>query len=788
MRAHAHRPALGCLLALGLNFLPAVCPPTRAAGPEIAAPALDEAGVLALAQRWFTDSSGQIEPQHAGDLARLVGVPPRFDARYLDDRKGRELANAAAAAIPSPGGRVLGVALASAAVGQAPKLAVTAHNLAAALYVRQRLAGFAIETDRSAARDAVALYRYALTLDPTRVQARVNLGNVLVDLQQLEEGRSCFEAALKQDAGCLEAHVGMATYWLARGDKEKARAEMQSGEVRFPASTRKIAEKTERLEDPAVAPQVTPDDGIESIEDKLRKLRELTPMSTADIIEEWDPADAQQIRIRVNNLPKTDLLQMPSLTSFTMFGSNEQFGKHQKSVRAYKGEIESFFKKWGNSLKAQSKQMMTNLGGTVTTDARGRTKVGGALDKAKMKAEAARMRQMAKDGKLAELMQEVASKYDPAMLGLPGVAGAIGGQIEPTPAPSLEGYLAAYNFQVYNKKYAAWIQYWPKYLRKQTEFLSELGERRSKKVQEYRDQEAKELEDLKRQYEPDSPPEKEGLRIALKYLRARNQERESWYHDGLDTMLVEYSTRMRPNLEAMWADLLPHLRLIRAKTSRDQRFFGLSNFAIGMASQAVGLVISAAEAPGAWEDPAPLENALMEAERLEAKEKEEADQADWAQMHAELASANAPDASLLDALIDGTSYEKELGPVKLKITPDSIEVSGGEILQGSFNYNWKEDTLKTYLGVGASFSTGDGPVGASATLGTGISFTVNTNTGRVSEIDWTGTAGASGNLGVISAGASYEASVMHGNTLSYDVTANLGQPVSLAHDQISWGQ
>ena len=783
MRARPRPLVFRSLLILAASL---ICPLARTAEPTIGATeaTLDTTGALALAQRRFAEFSPQVEPQLAGEFNRLLGVPPRFDARYVDERKGRELANAAAAAIPSPEGRSLGVALASAAVGQAPKLAVAAHNLAAALYLRQKQAGFAVETDTSAARDAAALYRYALTLDPGRLQTWVNLGNVLVDLQQLEEARTCFEAALKKDAGLLEAHIGMATYWTAKGEKEKARAELQSAAIRFPASTRKIAEKADRLEDPAVAPQVTQDDSVESIEDKLRKLRGLTPMSTADIIEEWDPVDAQQIRIRVNNLPKTDQLQMPSLTSFTMFGSNEQFCKHAKQVRAYKNEIDSFFKRWGNNLKTQSKKMITDLGGTVTTDARGRTKVGGALDKAKMKADAARMRQMAKEGKIAELMQEVASKYDPAMLGMPGVAGAIGGPTAPTSPPTLEGYLTAYNFQVYNKKYAAWIQYWPKYLKRQTEFLSELSERRSKRIEEIREQEAKELEDLKRSYAPDQPPEKEGLRIALKYLRARNQERESWYHDGLDAVLVAYRTHMRPNLEEMWTDLLPHLRLIQAGMSRDRRFLEVSNFTISMASQAVGLVVGAAEAPSAWEDPTGLENALREAERLEAKEKEEQDQADWAAFHAELAAANPP-AWLSD--IDGT-FEKELGPVKVKITPDSIEISGGEILQGSFNYNWKEDTLKTYLGVGASFSTGDGPVGASATLGTGVSFTFNTQTGKVSEIDWTGTAGASVNLGVISASANYEASVMHGNTLSYDVTANLGQPVTLAHDQLTFGQ
>ena len=69
----------------------------------------------------------------------------------------------------------------------------------------------------------MALYRYTLSLAPDRVETWVNLGNVEMDLKQYEDAWTSFEAALKRDSGCLDAHLGMATYWFAEGDKQRPR-------------------------------------------------------------------------------------------------------------------------------------------------------------------------------------------------------------------------------------------------------------------------------------------------------------------------------------------------------------------------------------------------------------------------------------------------------------------------------------------------------------------------------------------------------------------------------------
>jgi tetratricopeptide (TPR) repeat protein len=788
MPASCRRLIIGCLLVLGLNLSPMLCPPARSADEKTGTldGVLDTKGVLALAKLRFDECSAQIEPPYAGDFARLVGVPPRFDGAFVDEAKARDLSNAAASVMLSPDAQSLGIALASAAVGHAPRLPVTAHNLAAALYLRQGPASIGHATDTSAARDAAALYRYTLSLAPDRVETWVNLGNVEMDLKQYEEARTCFEAALKRDSGCLEAHVGMATYWFAKGDKQKAQDELQSGQIRYPASTRKTSEANERLEDPDVAPQVMPSDEIETMEEKLRKLRELTPMSTADIIEPFDPEDAQQIRIKVNNLPQTDLLRLPELTSITMFGTYEAYYKHRVFVRLYQKEVEAFFKKWSADLKEQSKKIVTDLGGTITTDARGKTQLGGTLDKAAMKAEAARMRQMAKNGQIAELMQEVSQKYDPQMLQMPGVAGMIGGQAAASP-PSLDGYLASYNFQVFNKKYVAWIQYWPKYVKRETEFLMERAQRGNQRIQELRDAEGKALEELRNRCKPDSPPESEIVQIELNYLLQRNQERESWFHDSFDAMVLEYKQRIRPNLEAMWTDLLPHVRLMQAGMSRDRRFTEVGNLALSMSAQLVGMVAGSANV-GEWEDPAVLRGLQAELEQARLRQKEADEQAARSQIPQDFARANAPGRFSPEALLDQLSWKKSLGPISFKITASSIEISGSRLIEGSLSYNWRTDVVKGYLGVGCSFSTGDAPIGAGAALGTGVSFTYNAQTGKVAEIDWTASASATANLGVVSASTSYEASVMHGNTLTVDVTSTVGRPTSLYHDSMPIGQ
>ena len=236
----------------------------------------------------------------------------------------------------------------------------------------------------------------------------------------------------------------------------------------------------------------------------------------------------------------------------------------------------------------------------------------------------------------------------------------------------------------------------------------------------------------------------------------------------------------------MWTDLLPHVRLMQAGMSRDRRLSEVGSLAQGWSAGLVSMVVDSANV-GEWEDPAALRGQQMELEQESLRQKEEEEKEAWNQIHQDFAHANAPGRLSPEALLDQLSWKKSIGPISFKITATSIEVSGSLLFQGTLNYNWRSDVVKGYLGVGCSFSTGDSPIGASASLGTGVSFTANAQTGKVAEIDWTASASATANLGVVSASTSYEASVMHGNTLTVDVTSTVGRPASLDQDSMKVG-
>ena len=57
--------------------------------------------------------------------------------------------------------------------------------------------------------DAIRLYRVARTLRADYVAVPVNLGNILLELNRLDEARESFNAALELDKNNAAAHYGL---------------------------------------------------------------------------------------------------------------------------------------------------------------------------------------------------------------------------------------------------------------------------------------------------------------------------------------------------------------------------------------------------------------------------------------------------------------------------------------------------------------------------------------------------------------------------------------------------
>ena len=57
--------------------------------------------------------------------------------------------------------------------------------------------------------EAISFYRTAISIDPESLKAWVNLGNCLLDCQQVEDSIAAFNEALKKDPKCFQALMGL---------------------------------------------------------------------------------------------------------------------------------------------------------------------------------------------------------------------------------------------------------------------------------------------------------------------------------------------------------------------------------------------------------------------------------------------------------------------------------------------------------------------------------------------------------------------------------------------------
>jgi hypothetical protein len=215
-------------------------------------------------------------------------------------------------------------------------------------------------------------------------------------------------------------------------------------------------------------------------------------------------------------------------------------------------------------------------------------------------------------------------------------------------------------------------------------------------------------------------------------------------------------------VESMWADCMPHVKLVSYQMSRDKYYADVSRNAMTFSMQFMGFLMGSAEADGQWddvtyEDLREVDQALVEAYRAKAELERQA--------------ANAPPGQEAETLLDRLYISQSWGPIDLKITPDSITISGSALIAATLGYNWKTDVVEGGVGVGVKLSAESQGAGVSGELSTLLTYKMNLTTGKVSEIDWKGTAGVSGSVAGVTAGGSYEASVMNGNKYSPAVSA-----------------
>ena len=699
------------------------------------------ASVLKNVKKYYDLALPKVEIKLKVDYNSLTYGNVSFYGKIMDEKKALELSNIAACAYINPDSKYFATALSCVAFSKAVKSNKVAHNMAAIINLLElpKDAGFNLKAD------AVTVYEYAVSLDPKNADTLVNLGNVYMDLDRQEDARILFEAALKLIPKYSRAKEGMATYWLARGDKKKAAAELEKGQIMLPGYVRKMNESSEIIADPERAPDVTGGDSLETAAAAINKLKKLEPVSTADFIEDFDPVDAQQIRNKIKYLPKTDRLYLPKITAIAEVSSYDLYYNKAQKFAGYTDSLEAFLKKWSKTVGQLQKKNFENMGAQVNGK---NVKLPPDMDPAKLKEIAAKARQELKEGKM-DALRDLMSTFDPEQSKA---------TVPVSESPNkIEAYIRSYNLQQLNKKRNAYFFYFFRLCEKYQKMIEDDAKVGMAKIKELRQMEEQDSEQARKIIQDPDALKAQLERIRIRYGLLRNLERETWFHKSFDIMVYEYIQTFKPAMEEMWVDCMPHIKLMMEQKSRDKWCADISSLALTNSARFLNLVLAGAAADGQWDDVTyqDLENADKALQALMAAKAER-----------DFQEANTPEGLSLEALLDKFSINQKLGPFEVKLTPNGIEIAGSYLIQGKLSYDWKKDSLSAGLGMGVKFGAdikgAQGEVGVSTML----TITVNTATGKVDEVDWVGNADLSGSIGGVSGGGSYQASVMHGNSFT----------------------
>jgi tetratricopeptide (TPR) repeat protein len=780
-------------------------------------------------------------PADLTDYIAIVNWAPRFDGETPNKTRARELSLAVALATNSFPRPYYNTALATAVFSLDPDSPVAAGNMGSAI-----LSGGEMICEKNPSpaalapyrRDAESAYLYAIqrsmkddlwseaSLNPV-----INLGNLCIDMGRLEEARSLFMVARKIKPESWDAALGLAAYFMALKQKDKALAVLEDDNLDrplgpgLPIKTSKSLEKSEEFSDlPVEAPESKFEKGIEIMSAE-------PVMTSADFISQLDQSERNKMRYFIEHLPVQGSYVAPPIKKLTQYSTLKVMsGPQGMSALADFSEMLGVFSlgsfasttneqlDWlaGMGLKIDPGVDMNDVAKNpqkyMNQDLDPNVKISGKEEFV------AKMKQMGMDANKAKLdlatgdvssTIAIAGQIDPIHLIL---------QMDPNDyADPMNIVAQKMNYTVYQRKNHLYYGYLFKLNKKTYDQVTEIITQCYRKMEDLakvRDAETEEFE--KRKEAAKARAEASGStfeeaewnliehNIHMKFFNAANNIQETGFGSATNVVSTTYMQRFKPNVEAYYYDVFRHIAIISDPVVRQKKDADLRNSINQAVTWYLNTVLAAHGSfkyYDEWDCGCSLEE-LLAAREAEEKAMEEEENARIARNKAAKAvfdSGEIPESSPLFKKLDSYVDEYQLGLIKVRAScaRTTVEVNT-EWLQKAFNlpasFNYKSTTSEftgattrdAGLTVGVKKEVGNGEVSANLNLSVSVSSDGN---GVVK--DYSVTAGADAGVSVgnytASAGGEVKISGDQGGIKDYSVTASANSSVKYGETTVSGG-
>lgn len=797
--------------------------------------------MLGMASEMNRISRQKFLPGDLTDYTAIVNWVPQFDGKNLNKTRARELSLAVALSINSLPRPYYNTALATAVFSLDPDSPVAAGNMGSAI-----LSGGEMICEKNPSPEALAPYRrdaesaflYAIKRSmkddqwsDASLTPVINLGNLCIDMGRLEEARSLFMVARKIKPESWDAALGLAAYFIALNQKDKALAVLEDDNLDrplgpgLPVKASKSLEKSEEYADlPVEAPEAKFEKGIEIMAAE-------PVMTSADFISQLDQSERNKMRYFIEHLPVQGSYVAPSIKKLTQYSTLKVMsGPLGMSTLQDFSEMLGVFS-LGSFASTTNEQLDWLAGMGLKIDpgvdmndvARNPQKyMNQDLDpdvKISGKEEfVAKMKQMGMDANKAKLdlatgdvssTIAIAGKIDPIHLIL---------QMNPDDyADPMNVVMQKMNYTVYQRKNHLYNGYLYKLNKKTYDQVTEIISQCNRKMEDLakvRDAELKDVEERRKAAEARAVAAGTTVQnaewdliehnIHVKFFHAANNIQETGFGSATNVVATTYMQRFKPNVEAYYYDVFRHIAMISDPDVRQKKDADLRN----SINQAVTWYLNTVMAAHGsfkyyddWDCGCSLEE-LLAAREAEEKAMEAEENARIARNKAAKAvfdSGEIPESSPLFRKLDSYVDEYQLGLVKVRAScaRTTVEVNT-EWLSKAFNlpasFSYKSTTSEF---TGASTSTAGLKVGIEKKVGeanvnanVNLSVSVSSDGNGVVK-DYSVTAGASAGVSVkgysVSGGTQATISGNQNGVQDYSVNANVNSSVKYGQTTVSGG-
>ncbi len=662
-----------------------------------AAPSQDD--ILKLAADRNATSRKQFKPEELSAYAQAANWTVRFDGQSPDPAKAKKYSFFVSSSTQYFNKPQFIMAFAAAVFSLDPKSTSNANNLAAAIVTAGERLYPGKDQDKALApfrKDAETCYRYALAVSmkgeaygDESLTALINLGQLYIDMGRLDEARCLFQAARKQSPFSWDAALGMAAYFFAVGQPDKAQAILEDEKLDRPVNLMVAKKASKALEKTEELPIGASD---EAYEKNIQTIAAAPIITSADFISQIDQSERNKMRYFVEHLPIQGSFAAPPIKKLTQYASVKAINGPQ-GQSALKDFMEMLQIYSMSSFAAQGKEqlkMLDRLGLKIDPgvdlddvakhpekykNSKRRPKV--KVDKSKLMSNIEDWKKQAKtaENELATgktgALTELVSQVDPFVAIL---------QIDPQAyADPMNIIIQKHNFAVHNRKSNLYRGYLRSVNKRVHQALLDITRGYNDKVfqagklrDEQLDQIEKQCEAAKISGSAECLLRKHAAHVT--YFNACNGAANTAFGSATNVTTVAYMQKIKPNAEAYYYDVFRHVALIsdpEVRVQKDSELRQTIYSELVYALTMVGAAHGSFEYHDEWDCGCSLEQLLKQREMEAEARREEENARIERNKAAKLAfeSGEIPESTPLFKKIDGYGFDFDYFFFKGRMSP-----------------------------------------------------------------------------------------------------------------------